>query len=300
MTAALVGLTLTCLTNVFAHLPLFALAAIVISGVLGLVDYPEAFYLYKANRLDFAVWLSACLGTLLAGVEAGLAIAVSASLLVILYESTFPAMAVLGRLPGTRSYRDLQQYPEGEVYEEILIVNICAPINFANVSYVRDRIRQLLEEQLASGRSGSAGVEFIILDLSSVSHIDSTAMHQLDAMVEEYRPKGHELVFSNPSVKVVEQLEASGFTDVIAEHSMFASLHDAVSWCLLELDSRAIPSDQKTVEALHEDSVERRAVDSIIDVEANSTVNSDALSCPSLSAFRISHSVERRRRHPSG
>ena len=32
--AALVGLTLTCLTPVFEHLPLFALAAIVISGVL--------------------------------------------------------------------------------------------------------------------------------------------------------------------------------------------------------------------------------------------------------------------------
>ena len=71
--AALVGLTLTCLTPVFAHLPLFALAAIVISGVLGLVDYPEAIrHLYQTNRLDFAVWLTACFGTLLAGVETGL------------------------------------------------------------------------------------------------------------------------------------------------------------------------------------------------------------------------------------
>ena len=84
MTAALVGLTLTCLTPVFAHLPLFALAAIVISGVLGLVDYPEAIrHLYQTNRLDFAVWLTACFGTLLAGVEIGLAIAIAASLLII-------------------------------------------------------------------------------------------------------------------------------------------------------------------------------------------------------------------------
>ena len=84
VTAALVGLTLTCLTPVFAHLPLFALAAIVISGVLGLVDYPEAIrHLYQTNRLDFAVWLTACFGTLLAGVEIGLAIAIAASLLII-------------------------------------------------------------------------------------------------------------------------------------------------------------------------------------------------------------------------
>ena len=122
VTAALVGLTLTCLTPVFAHLPLFALAAIVISGVLCLVDYPEAIrHLYQTNRLDFAVWLTACFGTLLAGVETGLAIAIAASLLIVLYKSAYPATDVLGRLPGTRCYRDVQQYPEAEVYGGLLM-----------------------------------------------------------------------------------------------------------------------------------------------------------------------------------
>ena len=299
VTAALVGLTLTFLTKVFAYLPLFALAAIVISGVLGLVDFSEAIHLYKANRLDFAVWLSACLGTLLAGVEAGLAVAVSVSLLVVLYESTVPTIAVFGRLPGTRCYRDLQQYPEGEVYEGILIVSISAPIYFANASSVRDRIRQLLEEEQPSGHNGSVGVEFVILECSSVSHIDATAMHQLAAMVEDYRSRGQELVFSNPSIKVVEQLEASGLAEVIGENLMFASLHDAVNWCLLELDSRAsaMSSEPTTVKALHEDSLDARAVDNPIDVEANNPAeNPDAIRCPSFSALRVS---QRRRRHPS-
>jgi sulfate transporter 4 len=79
VTATMVGVVLLFLTPVFEKLPLNVLAAIVISGVLGLLDYEEAMYLWRVHKFDFAVWVTACLGTMFLGVEIGLGIAVGVS-----------------------------------------------------------------------------------------------------------------------------------------------------------------------------------------------------------------------------
>lgn len=47
--AALIGVVLLCLTPVFRHMPLNALAAIVITGVIGLLDFPRVILLLKAS-----------------------------------------------------------------------------------------------------------------------------------------------------------------------------------------------------------------------------------------------------------
>lgn len=313
VTAALVGLTLTFLTPVFAQLPLLSLAAIVISGVLGLVDFAEARYLWKANRFDFAVWLTACGGTLLAGVEVGIAIAVTVSLLMVLYESAYPQTDVLGRLPGTRDYRDQQQYPEAEVYDGMLIVSLRAPLYFANAQNVRERIRHLetlqLQRQQRRRRRRQIGataheIHFILLELSGVSHIDTTAMHQLDSMVEEYRSRGQELVLSNPSIKVVEQLGASGLLETIGEDLMFASLHNAVSWCLYELDQRstALSNKKKTSGLSTDGNMSDGLEEDVSDMEEVNLTTAPWEECPVPFAASVSPSVqslERRKRRPS-
>ena len=47
--AALIGIVLLCLTPVFRHMPLNALAAIVITGVIGLLDFPRVIFLLKVS-----------------------------------------------------------------------------------------------------------------------------------------------------------------------------------------------------------------------------------------------------------
>ena len=48
-TACLVGATLLLLTPVFEHMPLSALGAIVISGVIGLINCDEAVFLWRVR-----------------------------------------------------------------------------------------------------------------------------------------------------------------------------------------------------------------------------------------------------------
>ena len=85
------------------------------------------------------------------GVEIGLAIAVSVSLLIVTYESAYPHTAVLGRLPGTTVYRNIKQYPDAERYDGIVMVRIDAPIYFANTQNVREKImkyERVAEQQM--------------------------------------------------------------------------------------------------------------------------------------------------------
>jgi hypothetical protein len=79
------------------------MGAIVLSSVLGLFELSEARFLFKANFLDFLVWLAAFLGTIFAGVEIGLGIAIGLAILLVVTQSAVPHTAVLGRLPETRA-----------------------------------------------------------------------------------------------------------------------------------------------------------------------------------------------------
>lgn len=240
VTATLVGLVLLLLTSIFEILPLNILAAIVISGVLGLLDFDEAKYLWRVHKFDFSVWLIACFGTMFLGVEIGLAIAVAVSLLIVIYESAYPHTAVMGRLPGTTVYRNIKQYPEAERYDRIVIVRIDAPLYFANSMNVRDKIRKyrLAAEKEMAERNEE--VKYLIIELTPVSHVDTTALHILEDMHINYNSRGQQLVFANPSLLVMERFVSSGFADRVGRQHFFSCSHDAVNWCLAELDVEAV------------------------------------------------------------
>jgi len=87
-----------------------------------LQDYEEALHLYKVHKFDFTVWMVAFFGTMFLGIKVGLGISVVVSLLIVIYESANPHIAVLGRLPGTSMYRNVEQYPEVEWYDGLVIV----------------------------------------------------------------------------------------------------------------------------------------------------------------------------------
>jgi sulfate transporter 4 len=242
VTATIVAFVLLFLTPVFEQLPQAVLGAIVISGVLGLLDYDEAMYLWRVHKFDFGVWVIACLGTMFLGVEIGLAIAVGVSLLLVTYESAYPHTAVLGRLPGTTVYRNTKQYPEAERYDGIVMVRVDAPIYFANTQNVREKLQKYerqAEEELAV-KSENGRVQFLILEMSPVSHVDTSALHILQDMNKTYSARGIQLCFSNPSVNVMERFVTSGLADEVGREHFFVTIHDALQWCLHHMDVLAV------------------------------------------------------------
>ncbi|CAH9103787.1 unnamed protein product [Cuscuta epithymum] len=179
------------LTPLFEYVPQCNLAAIVISAVIGLVDYDEAIFLWHVDKKDFLLWIITCATTLLLGIEIGVLIGVGVSLAFVIHESANPHIAVLGRLPGTTVYRNVQQYPEAYTYNGIVVVRVDAPIYFANISYIKDRLQEYEIAKAGSSRHGPevSRVHFVIVEMAPVTYIDASAVQALKDLHQEYKSR---------------------------------------------------------------------------------------------------------------
>ncbi|KVI07314.1 STAS domain-containing protein [Cynara cardunculus var. scolymus] len=107
-----VFLTVKFLTPLFEYTPNAILSSIIISAVIGLIDFDAAILIWKIDKLDFMACMGAFLGVVFKSVETGLLIAVALSLAKILLQVTRPRTAILGKIPMTTVYRNIGQYPE--------------------------------------------------------------------------------------------------------------------------------------------------------------------------------------------
>ncbi|GFR50731.1 hypothetical protein Agub_g12988 [Astrephomene gubernaculifera] len=238
VTALVVGFVLLFMTPVFEKLPYCTLGAIVCSSVTGLLEYEQAIYLFKVNKLDFIVWMASFLGTLFISIEIGLGIAIGLAMLIVIYESAFPHTALLGRIPGSGVYRNIKQYPNSQLVPGVMVCRIDAPIYFANVQWIKDRLRAYEARHRAWSAERGAKLEFAIMDMSPVTHIDATGIHALEGWIEHFANGGTQLVLCNPSAKVIKALETAGVPDMLGRDWIFVTVGDAVSFCSRQLAER--------------------------------------------------------------
>lgn len=132
-------LTLFVITPLFKYTPNAILASIIISAVVGLFDYPAMIQIWKVDKFDFLACAGAFFGVVFIGVEIGLLIAVAISFAKILLQVTRPRTAVLGNIPRTPVYRNIQQYPDATKIPGLLIVRVDSAIYFSNSNYIRER-----------------------------------------------------------------------------------------------------------------------------------------------------------------
>ncbi|CAM0908146.1 unnamed protein product [Alopecurus aequalis] len=122
-----VMLTLLLITPLFKYTPNAILASIIINAVLSLIDFEAAYLIWKVDKMDFVALLGAFFGVVFASVEYGLLIAVAISLAKILLQVTRPRTALLGNLPRTTIYRNVEQYPGATQVPGVLILILANP-----------------------------------------------------------------------------------------------------------------------------------------------------------------------------
>ncbi|XP_056224095.1 prestin isoform X1 [Seriola aureovittata] len=118
---------------VFQPLPQTALAAIIMVNLLGMFkqirDIPT---LWRTSKIELAIWLVAFVASVLLGLDYGLLVAVAFAILTVIYRTQSPKSAVLGHVPGTGLYCDVDEYEEAAEYEGIKIFHSNSSIYFAN------------------------------------------------------------------------------------------------------------------------------------------------------------------------
>jgi len=217
VSAAIVGLTLLFLTPLFHFLPKALLASIVMVAVVGLIDFAEVRFLWRANRTDFALLLLTFASTLAFGIEEGILIGVSFSMLSFVYQASRPHVARLGRLEGEDVYRNIERYPDAVVDDDIAVFRIDASLFFGNVAFVRDRLYTLLNDE--------KDIRVLILDLYPVNRIDSSALHALFELNELLAERKVYLLFSGVKGPVRDAFKAGGLLRVVGEDALFPKIH---------------------------------------------------------------------------
>ncbi|KAG8660408.1 hypothetical protein MANES_02G156000v8 [Manihot esculenta] len=228
----IVFLTLQFITPLFKYTPNAILAAIIISAVLGLIDFEAAILIWKIDKFDFIACMGAFFGVVFSSVEIGLLIAVSISFAKILLQVTRPRTAILGKLPGTTVYRNIQQYPGATKVQGVLIVRVDSAIYFSNSNYIKERIlRWLMDEEEQLKSSFQPKIQFLIVEMSPVTDIDTSGIHALEELHKSLHKRDVQLILANPGPVVIDKLHASHFATTIGEDKIFLTVADAVSAC---------------------------------------------------------------------
>ncbi|RZC58195.1 hypothetical protein C5167_005504 [Papaver somniferum] len=226
-----VMVTLLFLMPLFRYTPNVVLGAIIVTAVIGLIDIPATYLIWKIDKFDFVVCVCAFLGVIFISVQDGLAIAVGISLFKILMQVTRPKTMVLGNIPGTDIYRNLHHYKDAKSVPGILILSIEAPINFANSTYLNERITRWIQEfEIQDGVGKHSDLQHLVLDLSAVSSIDTGGVGLVKDMKKKLEKRDLELVLVNPVGEVMEKLQQANKADnFLAVDSLYLTVGEAVS-----------------------------------------------------------------------
>jgi len=196
--AALTVVTLLFLTGLFEDLPEATLAAVVISALIDLVDIPSLVRLYRlhtaglgriygfAARVDFISALAALFGVLIFDTLPGLFIGIGVSIVLLLYRSSKPNVAVLGKTPGDGDFQDIRRNPHNEPVPGVVVLRVESGLFFANADAVR-------KDLLAHAEDGTRA---IVVDGETVPFIDVTAAQMLEAAAEELDGEGVQLLLA--------------------------------------------------------------------------------------------------------
>ena len=169
----LVLVTLLFLTPLFAPLPKAALAGVIIVVALGLLDPAE--FRRLARHLALGGVPSRCSATaivVVVGMLAGVVVIAILSLLLVAQRAARPRTTLLVRVPGTDSYRGADATPDGIAEPGIVLYRFDAPLFFANADVLRDDIS-------AAVAAADPPARWVVLDMESVSEVDSTATEML-------------------------------------------------------------------------------------------------------------------------
>lgn len=225
ISALVVGLTLLFLTPLFYYLPNAVLAAIIMVAVFGLIDLKYPLELFKSRRDEFFLLLATFFITLTVGIKEGILFGVLISLLLLVYRTSRPHIAILGRIRNTDYFKNVTRFPEDtETFSEFLIVRFDAQLYFGNKDYFKKELFGQLDQK-------GNQVKFIILNAEAINYIDSSAVHMLRQTIADLKNRNIKLVIAGAIGPTRDILYSSGLIENIGRENLFVETHEALEHC---------------------------------------------------------------------
>jgi sulfate permease, SulP family len=208
MTAAGIALAALFLTPALYYLPQATLSATIIVAVLSLVDLGILKRTWRYSKADFSAVMATLLATLSLGVEVGLVTGVGVSLALYLYRTSRPHIAVVGLVPGTEYFRNVERHAV-QVTADVLGLRVDESLYFANARALEDRIN--------SEVAARPGLRHVILQCSAINSIDASALESLEAIEHRLKMAGVAFHLSEVKGPVMDQLADTDFIKNISK-----------------------------------------------------------------------------------
>ncbi|SDT14477.1 sulfate permease, SulP family [Halopseudomonas xinjiangensis] len=215
--AVIIALIVATLAPLFPHLPLVVLATIILVAVTPLIDLVSLRRAWEYDRAEGLTLLLTALGVLVFGIEGGIILGVCLSIASQLWRGSRPHVAVVGRVPDTQYFRNVNRHLV-EIEPHLLAIRIDENIFFANTKAV--------ERALLDAFNDYPDTRHVLLILSAVNHIDSTGLDMLSELTEGFAERGVRLHLAEVKGPLMDQLTE---TDWISQQvgEVFPSTHIA-------------------------------------------------------------------------
>ena len=217
VSAVLMSIVIAGLTDWFYYLPQAVLSATIIVAVIGLIDTHTLKEAWHYDKADAIALLLTFTGVIIFGVEEGIVIGVAMSLAVLVWRSSHPHMALVGRVPGTEHFRNVERH-QVDVFPGLIALRIDESIYFANSQLIAEKIEGLLSENPTTN--------CVLLILSAVNQLDTTALGMLTELEKTLAARNITLQFAEVKGPVQDRLQQTELGERM-RNKIFLSTHQA-------------------------------------------------------------------------
>ena len=221
ISALIVAIILTFFTDWFYYLPKSVLGAIIIVAVIKLIDYKYAIRLYKIRKDEFLVLLFTFIATLFIGITEGILFGIIFSFLLLIYRTSKPHYAFLGRIGSTNYFKNIKRFPDEVVMrDDLIILRFDAQLFFGNIHFFKKLVFDALNKNPRK-------VKGFIINARSMNYIDSTAIEQLIDIIEKIQEKGIRVMLVGATGPTRDSVIKSKLINVVKKGNLFITSGDA-------------------------------------------------------------------------
>lgn len=219
VTAVVVALTILFFTPLLYHLPKAVLAAIIMVAVLALVDLKTLGHAWRYSKADALSLIGTFFAVLVFGIEKGLAVGVGLAVLLYLWRTSKPHVAVIGRVPGTEHFRNYLRH-DVQRDKAVAAARIDESLFFANAAWLEDWALGFVADD--------PNIKHMVLNCAAVNFIDGSALEVLERLEQELSSAGVTLHLCEVKGPVMDRLERTELMARLGKDRVHLSTHAAM------------------------------------------------------------------------
>jgi len=211
-------------THLFVYLPVPILTGIVVSALISILDIKQAKRLWKCNKSEFFIFITAYFGVLFLGTVYGVVIGVALSFFSVVKKAVLPPRAFLGKIPGHHGYYDLKRNKNSRPIKNTILYRFGGNLFFANIGSFISDIENAIRDD----------TRFVIIDAGGIGNIDITSVDKLVALYNKLSAKGIQFYLTEQQGHVNDLIRQFGGEKLINEGKVRRTISLALRTCGFE------------------------------------------------------------------